>query len=71
MNFFHVCLEDCLEKVPTALNGYCYRRNGAPADPGSRAAGWDSNREIVTALPEIASGKVRPRETSVAEITDR
>jgi DNA-directed RNA polymerase subunit K/omega len=58
-----ITVEDCLEKVSNRFEPYFWRRNGhASSREPSRLLRL--HREIVTALREIAAGKVRRRETS-------
>jgi DNA-directed RNA polymerase subunit omega len=67
-----ITVEDCLEKVSNRFELVLLSSKRArQLIQGAKPLVGTPNREIVTALREIAAGKVRPREMSVPEIADR
>ena len=67
-----ITVEDCLEQVSNRFELVLLAsKRTRQLIQGAMPLVGTTNREIVTALREIAARKVRPRETSVAEITDR
>ena len=63
-----ITVEDCLEKVSNRFELVLLASKRArQLIQGAKPLVATPNREIVTALWEIAVGKVRPRETAITE----